>query len=308
MSGIGMIKRVGAGQAGRTPLASRSAPSLRDARRPDGRAAARVAVGSRARHPPAPPPPAKPWVPSYGRGVPGEDTRTRPAHLEKGRGQKPGIRFPRLGSFEVLLHSKWRKPTHLHSAIASLTIPSADDLLASLLAFLGQHSDYGWLRRADRLLLHTAMRNGDEEELTRLLAAAPFLVDATDDGGATALHRAAARGLYVELLLGAGARAGAFDRKGATPMHAAAAGGDTPAHEAAVRALAAAGADPSVADREGRTPLHSAAAAGHAACVAALLGVGAVAGPRDKNSQTAADLALLRGHKRLAGTLIAAAR
>jgi ankyrin repeat protein len=91
-------------------------------------------------------------------------------------------------------------------------------------------------------------------------------------------------------------------------MHAAAAGGDTAAHEAAVRALAAAGADPSVADREGRTPLHSAAAAGHAACVAALLGVGAVAGPRDKNSQTAADLALLRGHKRLAGTLIAAAR
>ena len=188
VSGIGMIKRVGAGQAGRTPLASRSAPSLRDARRPDGRAAARVAVGSRARQPAAPPPPpAKPWVPSYGRGVPGEDTRTRPAHLEKGRGQKPGIRFPRLGSFEVLLHSKWRKPTHLHSAIASLTIPSADDLLASLLAFLGQHSDYGWLRRADRLLLHTAMRNGDEEELTRLLAAAPpFLVDATDDGGATA--------------------------------------------------------------------------------------------------------------------------
>ena len=76
----------------------------------------------------------------------------------------------------------------LSTAIASLTIPSADDLLASLLAFLGQHADYGWLRRADRLLLHTAMRNGDEEELTRLLAAAPFLVDATDDGGATALH------------------------------------------------------------------------------------------------------------------------
>ena len=72
--------------------------------------------------------------------------------------------------------------------------------------------------------------------------------------------------------------------------------------------FAAAGADPSVADREGRTPLHAAAAAGHAACVATLLGVGAVAGPRDQNSQTAADLALLRGHKRLAGTLIAAAR
>ena len=213
VSGIGMIKRVGAGQAGRTPLASRSAPSLRDARRPDGRAAARVAVGSRARQPAAPPPPAKPWVPSYGRGVPGEDTRTRPAHLEKGRGQKPGIRFPRLGSFEVLLHSKWRKPTHLHSAIASLTIPSADDLLASLLAFLGQHADYGWLRRADRLLLHTAMRNGDEEGLTRLLAAAPFLVDATDDGGATATPPRRRPRPLRRAPLGAGARAGAFDRE-----------------------------------------------------------------------------------------------
>ena len=250
VSGIGMIKRVGAGQAGRTPLASRSAPSLRDARRPDGRAAARVAVGSRGGsrrrrrrrrsrgcRPTAAGCPAR----TRGRVRPTSKRGAARSPASASRASAPsrssctqnGVSRPTCTRRSPRSRSRPPTTSSLPSSPSSANTPTTAGSAAPTAC-----SSTRRCATATKKSSHASSRRRRSSSTPPTTAARP---------PSTAPPPAASTSSSCSVR----ARAGAFDRKGATPMHAAAAGGDTAAHEAAVRALAAAGADPSVADREG---------------------------------------------------------
>jgi hypothetical protein len=107
-------------------------------------------------------------------------------------------------------------------------------------------------------LILDAARDGDVEELARLIGRAKRLVDVKGEGGRTALHLAAAAGHeeIVKLLLDKDADPNRCDRDGVTPLHAAAKGG----HAKVVRMLLKGGADVYVNDtREPADPMADAA-------------------------------------------------
>lgn len=119
--------------------------------------------------------------------------------------------------------------------------------------------------------LHFAARDGKTECISLLLSRGAD-VNATDDRGATPLHRAADRRAAAELLLSTGARLDAVTKCGETPLHFAARdaqGGEV------VRLLLERGADVERVDRDGWTPLHEAAKAGNELAVRMLLAAGA---------------------------------
>jgi ankyrin repeat protein len=98
-----------------------------------------------------------------------------------------------------------------------------------------------------------AAGKGDVDEVRRLLAADPVLVNATTPIGRTPLHLAAAAGHAeaVKALLSLGANPAIRGARGATPLHEAAGKG----HLAVVQALLDGGADPQSPDARGCTPL-----------------------------------------------------
>ena len=104
---------------------------------------------------------------------------------------------------------------------------------------------------------------GRVERLQKLLEADPKIVVATDQGGRTPLHAAAAGGHVktVALLLEKKAPPDARDRDGSAPLQLAAAGG----HLQVVELLLAAGANPSGKNREGLTAADLAERGGHGA-------------------------------------------
>ena len=98
-----------------------------------------------------------------------------------------------------------------------------------------------------------AAGRGDVDEIRRLLAADPALVNAATPIGRTPLHLAAAAGHTeaVKALLSLGANPAARRARGATPLHEASGKG----HLAVVQALLDGGADPQSPDARGCTPL-----------------------------------------------------
>lgn len=118
--------------------------------------------------------------------------------------------------------------------------------------------------------------------------------------GDTALHFAAAsyRHKMTRILIEAGARVRARNRRGCEPLHAAAFGSpgsprwDPAAQAATIVALIEAGADPNAQNMDGATPLHRAVRTRCAAAVRALLDHGASPAIRNKNGSTPMKLAL----------------
>jgi ankyrin repeat protein len=157
-----------------------------------------------------------------------------------------------------------------------------------------------------------AISDGNTAEISRLLAAAPGLVDARAKSdlfldaiahymysGDTAVHIAAAayQATIVRSLIAAGADVRALNRRGAQPLHYAADGvpgapsWNPRAQAATIAALIKAGADPNAADKSGVTPLHRAVRTRSAAAVEALLAAGANPRCPNKNGSIAVDLA-----------------
>ncbi|MDE0357057.1 MAG: ankyrin repeat domain-containing protein [Gammaproteobacteria bacterium] len=99
----------------------------------------------------------------------------------------------------------------------------------------------------------------DPDVMRLLLASSGTDIDARDENGWTALHRASARGLesqsqVVRLLLKRGANPHVNDRRGKTPLHVAGSWGNA----ISVRSLLEAGSDPNAQDDDGKTALHHA--------------------------------------------------
>ena len=131
--------------------------------------------------------------------------------------------------------------------------------------------------------LHRAAEAGNEEEVTRLLAAGAD-VNSLDLSDTTPLHRAVEAGheVVVERLLAAGAKVNVYPSKWSSRPPLALAAGE--GHLAIVERLLAAGAEVNFQDAFGAgtgiavlsaTPLHEAAASGHLAVVERLLAAGA---------------------------------
>jgi hypothetical protein len=159
--------------------------------------------------------------------------------------------------------------------------------------------------------------NGDIEDLSRRLAASPFLATAQAEVGAerqaeseffftdiahylyagdTGLHMAAAAFRYpiAELLVSHGADCRAKNRRGAEPLHYAA---DTnywePTSQArTIEYLVSVGADPNALDRSGVAPLHRAVRTRSLPAVRALLDCGANPRATNKSGSTPLHLAV----------------
>ena len=128
-------------------------------------------------------------------------------------------------------------------------------------------------------------------------------VDARDDGGGTALHKACLNGhvAVVQRLLRHGADACAADRNGCSGLHLAAARG----HADVVAALLKAGAAVAAVDAAGKTPFHWAAARGQVSAGQALYGGGADPASRDLLHQTPLHLSAEAGHAGMVDFLLA---
>ena len=158
-----------------------------------------------------------------------------------------------------------------------------------------------------RRSLHDAARLGDMPTVVRLLQHED--VNASDDMGNTALHRAASRGhlAVVELLIESDADISAKDDLDTTPLHDAAR-----EHQVdVIRALVIAGAEVDAVDHMGRTPLHKAAysylsgfSSTAAATVSALIEAGADVNAQDSKGISALHLAVYGGRTEAVEVLI----
>ena len=158
------------------------------------------------------------------------------------------------------------------------------------------------IHAASDLPLIDAARNGDVDQVRALLGQ-QVDPNTADPEGSTALHWAAHLDDHVaaELLLGAGARAGATNRYGATPVLMAATNGSA----AMLELLLGAGADPNGALPEGETPLMRTARSGRVDAVEVLLAHGAeVDAVEGWRGQTALMWATVEGNTAVARALI----
>jgi len=175
---------------------------------------------------------------------------------------------------------------------------------------------------SELMALVRAIVVGDAAAALRLLAAAPVLVSARAEDGATrqaakayyldeighylyagdtALHIAAAayRFEIVRKLIAMGGDVCARNRRGAEPLHYAADGvpgsrtWNPSAQAATVACLIKAGADPNTVDQSGVTPLHRAVRTRCAAAVSALLDGGADVRRKNKSGSTPMRLATM---------------
>ena len=139
-----------------------------------------------------------------------------------------------------------------------------------------------------------------EDIVARLLAGRSG-VNAPDDRGLTALHRAVHLGstAAVELLIEMGADVNARGACGRTPLHDAALLGES----GPAAALVAHGARVGTADRAGRTPLHEAARLGGPRLATLLIAHGAETDAMDASGATPLAQALRWGRKTVAQVL-----
>ncbi|KAG0616385.1 hypothetical protein M758_5G110700 [Ceratodon purpureus] len=142
---------------------------------------------------------------------------------------------------------------------------------------------------AEETPLHDAARNGNVEEITRLLALTPALLNSRDRHSRTPLHMAAWAGQTeaVKLLCDrkADIKAAAGDDMAA--IHFASQKG----HLEAVRVLLAAKAEANSLTRKGLTPLHMAVQGGHKDVCTLLIKKGANLLTKNKAGKTPVDLA-----------------
>lgn len=153
---------------------------------------------------------------------------------------------------------------------------------------------------------HEAVRAGDLERVSRMLAEDPARVDARDSDRYAyfPLHIAAREG-HLDVaarLLDAGAEIDAGDSDDSTPLHVAALGGQAEM----VAFLIERGADIARRDHNGAYSLSFAASAGDPATVQTLLDAGADLYHRDRNGFTLLHYAAMRGLDALADSLLAA--
>lgn len=145
----------------------------------------------------------------------------------------------------------------LIDAGADITAQDAEGIPALLMAFAHDRREV-----AEAVLRQIIGEIDEDAGLTerfrqgaRRMAAKPLGViagvNATDEDGLTALHRAIGDREMVELLLTAGANPDIPDNDGDTPLHRATARG----HRLDVRELLQAGANPNAKNNSGRTPL-----------------------------------------------------
>ena len=166
-----------------------------------------------------------------------------------------------------------------------------------------QLSEFGDLVKADVSLLHALCAKGLISCALRLLEHKAD-VDAKDEDGATALHRAAWNGheAVVQLLLEHKADVDAKNNDRRTALYWAAARG----HETVVKPLLQAKAVVNVKDRYGETVLHWAAERGHEAVVKLLVEAKADVNVKDSNGGTALYMAAERGHEAVVKPLLEA--
>lgn len=144
---------------------------------------------------------------------------------------------------------------------------------------------------------------GDTERVRALLHAEPELMNTWSADGFNPLHLAVffCHAVTAGLLIGRGADIEAVSRNRMTvrPLHSAVAGRDPES----VRVMLDAGADVNASSHAGFTPLLDAAQNGDREIVEMLLADGADASASLDDGQTAADLALARGHEAVASLL-----
>jgi ankyrin repeat protein len=155
-----------------------------------------------------------------------------------------------------------------------------------------------------RALLADAAEKRDRAALTRLLAASPGQINATQPDGMTALLWAAYHDAteQARALVAAGADPRVANRYGVTALSLACQNGNP----ALVEQLLAAGADPHRALPGGETPLFSAARTGRPGPIRALLAAGAQVNDALPNGQTSLMWAASEGHTEAVQLLLAA--
>ena len=201
----------------------------------------------------------------------------RALHAAAGRGAAAAMR--------VLLHAgadlsaasaDGRAPLHFACAINEDAVHTWRESVQLLLA---AGASVGAVDSRGRTPLHCAAAHGawldcESEASSESFGSGSSIGSASAASSDASTGSDCARGellKVVELLLAAGADAGAADAAGITALHLAAQRG----HAAVVDALLAAGAEPARADSDGFTPLHRAAECGDDAVICALLAAGA---------------------------------
>lgn len=153
------------------------------------------------------------------------------------------------------------------------------------------------------LTIFEAAATGKINNILRLLARDPQLVNAYAEDGFQALGLASFFGHYdvVEYLIKAGAPVNSVSRNGlkAAPIQSAAAAG----YERIVELLLKHGADPNIREQGGYTSLHAAAENGDEDMIRTLLYGGADLTVRSDDGKTPLDLALEAGHTEAAQLL-----
>lgn len=159
---------------------------------------------------------------------------------------------------------------------------------------------------ADKTVLLTifeASATGKINQVIRLLARDPQLVNAFAEDGFQALGLASFFGHYdtAEYLAMAGAPINSTSRNDlkAAPLHSAAARG----HDKIVKMLLEHGADPNMREQGGFTPLHSAAQNGDVETIRALLLGGADLTLKSEDGKTPLDIAMDADHDKAAALL-----
>ena len=153
------------------------------------------------------------------------------------------------------------------------------------------------------LTIFEASATGKINQVIRLLARDPQLVNAYADDGFQALGLASFFGHYdtAEYLAMAGAPINSTSRNklNAAPLHSAAAGG----HFKVVQMLLEHDADPNIREEGGYTPLHAAAQNGDVDTIRALLLGGADLTIKSEDGKTPLDIAMDANHEKAAALL-----
>lgn len=162
----------------------------------------------------------------------------------------------------------------------------------------------------DDLDIFEACVAGEGDRVLELVSSAPELANAYSPDGFHPLGYTCFFGNpdIAEVLLKAGAdiEAPARNSMQVRPLHSAVAHSDPEVALGLTRRLLEAGASPNVVQQGGFTPLHEAALRGHTELVQELLRYRADRGARDQDGRTPREIALERGHNKVAALLEAA--
>ena len=157
--------------------------------------------------------------------------------------------------------------------------------------------------KAGNLTIFESAAIGRINQISRLLARDPLLVNAYSDDGFQPLGLACSCGQYemADFLIKAGASINSPSRNetNTTPLQTAVAAG----HLKIVTLLLNNDADPNVHEQNGYTPLHTAAQNGFSEIIRILLFNGATLTTRNQDGKLPIDLAIKAGHKAAVGLL-----